>query len=142
MSYRQTIGARVYRFDNLAALLARASPARSGDLLAGVAAESAEERMAARLCLADVPLSRFLQEALIPYEDDEVTRLIIDTHGAPVIDPVWQLLETAYEHFGVFPTLLERDENIPPLAEVLDEVRVIRDLQRRHAAPVHARLSA
>lgn len=68
--------------------------------------------------------------------------LIIDTHGAPVIDPVWQLLETAYEHFGVFPTLLERDENIPPLAEVLDEVRVIRDLQRRHAAPVHARLSA
>ena len=68
--------------------------------------------------------------------------LIIDTHGAPVIDPVWRLLETAYEYFGVFPTLLERDENIPPLAEVLDEVNMIRDLQCRHAAVARTRLSA
>lgn len=59
--------------------------------------------------------------------------LIIDTHGAPVIDPVWQLLETAYELFGVFPTLLERDENIPPLDEVLVEVGMIHALQGRHA---------
>ena len=88
MSYRQSIGARAYRFENLAAVLARASPARSGDLLAGVAAESAEERMAARLCLADVPLSRFLQEALIPYEDDEVTRLILDSHDTAAFAPV------------------------------------------------------
>jgi uncharacterized protein (UPF0276 family) len=61
--------------------------------------------------------------------------LIIDTHGAPVIDPVWQLLGTAYELFGVFPTLLERDENIPPLEEVLEEVGMIHALQARHAAP-------
>jgi uncharacterized protein (UPF0276 family) len=61
--------------------------------------------------------------------------LIIDTHGAPVIDPVWQLLETAYELFGVFPTLLERDENIPALETVLEEVAIIHALQARHAAP-------
>lgn len=70
--------------------------------------------------------------------------LIIDTHGAPVIDPVWQLLEAAYARFGVFPTLLERDENIPPLADVLAEVRLIRELQQKHAsvAPVAARRRA
>ena len=59
--------------------------------------------------------------------------LIIDTHGEAVVDPVWQLLDAAYAHFGVFPTLLERDENIPPLPDVLAEVRHIRALQERHA---------
>lgn len=65
--------------------------------------------------------------------------LIIDTHGEAVIDPVWNLLDAAYAHFGVFPTLLERDENIPPLAEVLEEVEMIRTLQQRHAAVPTAR---
>lgn len=65
--------------------------------------------------------------------------LIIDTHGETVIDPVWQLLDAAYAHFGVFPTLLERDENIPPLAEVMVEVERIRALQQRHAAVPSAR---
>ena len=60
--------------------MAKASPARSGDDLAGVSARSMEERIAAKMCLADVPLKRFLEEQLIPYEDDEVTRLIVDTH--------------------------------------------------------------
>ncbi len=78
--YKQTIGVRTYAFADLKVLLAKASPARSGDDLAGVAAESDEERMAARLCLADLPLTVFLQQALIPYEVDEVTRLILDTH--------------------------------------------------------------
>ena len=59
--------------------------------------------------------------------------LVIDTHGEAVIDPVWQLLDAAYAHFGVFPTLLERDENIPPLEDVLAEVRHLRALQARHA---------
>lgn len=63
----------------------------------------------------------------------EAPDLIVDTHGAAVIDPVWSLLEAAYRRFGVFPTLLERDENIPPLAECLDEVARIRALQARHA---------
>jgi uncharacterized protein (UPF0276 family) len=62
---------------------------------------------------------------------DEADDLKVDTHGAPVIDPVWGLLETAYEHFGVVPTLLERDFNIPPLPELLSEVRHIKTLQTK-----------
>lgn len=60
--------------------------------------------------------------------------IIIDSHGTPVIDPVWRLLDTAYEHFGVFPTLLERDLNIPPLTELLDEVDLIHQAQQKHAS--------
>jgi ethanolamine ammonia-lyase large subunit len=82
MVYRQVIGANSYVFADLRELLARATPPRSGDRLAGVAAESAEQMIAARMALADVPLKQFLNEAVIPYEDDEVTRLIFDTHDA------------------------------------------------------------
>ena len=82
MSYRHTIGARTYGFADLKTLLARASPLRSGDVLAGLAATTAEERVAAQFALADVPLRNFLHEALVPYEQDEVTRLILDTHDA------------------------------------------------------------
>jgi ethanolamine ammonia-lyase large subunit len=82
MQYRYSAGANTYQFSGLKDLLAKATPARSGDYLAGVAAETYAERMAARMCLAEVPLKRFLQELVIPYEDDEVTRLIIDTHDA------------------------------------------------------------
>ncbi|MGH8728926.1 MAG: ethanolamine ammonia-lyase subunit EutB [Burkholderiales bacterium] len=78
--YSHTIDAHRYDFPDLKALLARASAERSGDALAGITAESAEERVAARMTLADVPLSAFLNEALVPYEDDEVTRLILDEH--------------------------------------------------------------
>jgi ethanolamine ammonia-lyase large subunit len=80
MSYRETIGHTTYTFADLKILLARASPFRSGDALAGVAAERYEERVAAQMCLANVPLRNFLQETVIPYEEDEITRLIIDTH--------------------------------------------------------------
>ena len=82
MSYRHTIGLRTYTFADLKTLLARASPLRSGDVLAGVAAATYEERVAAQFALADVPLRDFLQEALVPYEQDEITRLILDTHHA------------------------------------------------------------
>ncbi|MDT3669374.1 MAG: ethanolamine ammonia-lyase subunit EutB [Aromatoleum sp.] len=82
MAYSASIGVRAYRFNDLKDLLAKASPARSGDALAGLAAVSSVERMAARICLADVPLSRFLDEPVIPYESDEVTRLIVDRHDA------------------------------------------------------------
>ena len=71
-----------YTFPDLKCLLAKASPARSGDRLAGIAAETSAERVAAQLALADVPLAAFLNEVVIPYEDDEVTRLIIDSHDA------------------------------------------------------------
>src|SRR5712691_8865128 len=82
MVYRHTIDATTYVFENLRDLLAKATPPRSGDRLAGIAADSAEEMIAARIALADVPLKQFLNETLIPYEDDEVTRLIVDTHDA------------------------------------------------------------
>ncbi|AXK82477.1 ethanolamine ammonia-lyase subunit EutB [Pseudolabrys taiwanensis] len=78
--YSATIGQRRYSFPDLKTLLAKATPLRSGDRLAGLAAETGEERVAAQFALADLPLTRFLDEAVVPYESDEVTRLIIDTH--------------------------------------------------------------
>jgi ethanolamine ammonia-lyase large subunit len=89
--YRQTIGSRSYCFADLATLLARASPRKSGDELAGVAAQNDEERVAARMCLADVALTRFLEEPLIPYEHDEVTRLIFDEHDKSAFVPISDL---------------------------------------------------
>ncbi|HEU4859589.1 MAG TPA: ethanolamine ammonia-lyase subunit EutB [Chitinophagaceae bacterium] len=80
MAYRSTIRNTQYAFDDLKTLLAKASPYRSGDVLAGLAAKSYEERVAAQIALADVPLKVFLNEGLIPYESDEVTRLIVDSH--------------------------------------------------------------
>lgn len=80
MSYKKTIGARTYAFTSLKDLLAKASPGRSGDLLAGIAAESAGERAAAQMALADAYLSDFLREEIVPYDEDEVTRLILDAH--------------------------------------------------------------
>jgi ethanolamine ammonia-lyase large subunit len=82
MIHRHAIDARSYVFDGLRDLLAKATPPRSGDRLAGIAAETAEQMIAARMALADVPLRQFLHEAVVPYEDDEVTRLIIDSHDA------------------------------------------------------------
>ena len=82
MRYETRIGIRSHVFADLREVMAKATPMRSGDALAGVAATSAEERMAARRVLAELPLTIFLDEPLIPYEQDEVTRLIIDTHDA------------------------------------------------------------
>jgi ethanolamine ammonia-lyase large subunit len=91
MGYRHRVGMREYVFADLKTLLARATPLRSGDQLAGLAAETAEERMAARFALAELPLSAFLNEAVVPYEADEVTRLIVDTHDAQAFAPVASL---------------------------------------------------
>jgi ethanolamine ammonia-lyase large subunit len=91
MHFDHTIGAQRHVFNDLKTLLAKASPSRSGDYLAGLAAASEGERMAARMALADVPLSVFLNEALVPYEDDEVTRLILDRHDAQAFQPIASL---------------------------------------------------
>ena len=79
-AHSHSIGGIGYRFPDLKSLLAKATPARSGDELAGIAATSAQERVAAQMTLADLPLATFLSEPLIPYEADEVTRLILDSH--------------------------------------------------------------
>jgi len=91
MAYQYTIRNIVYRFDDLKTLLAKASPYRTGDVLAGICAESYEERVAAQIVLADVPLKTFLEEAIIPYEDDEVTRLIIDSHNVDAFSSISSL---------------------------------------------------
>jgi ethanolamine ammonia-lyase large subunit len=88
MPFAHTIGSRRYCFASLRELLAKATPLRSGDVLAGVAAGSAEERVAAQYALADLPLAHFLSEQVVPYESDEVTRLIVDTHDAAAFAPV------------------------------------------------------
>jgi len=91
VTYRHTIGHTVYTFASLCDLLAKATPPRSGDRLAGIAAESAEQMVAARMALAGLPLKQFLNEAVISYEDDEVTRLIVDMHDAAAFAPIASL---------------------------------------------------
>ena len=89
--YTHVIGTRTHSFRDLRTLMACATPLRSGDQLAGIAAHSAEQRVAAQMALADLPLSTFLNDALVPYESDEVTRLIIDSHDAAAFAPVSHL---------------------------------------------------
>ena len=91
MAYQCVLGEQRYQFQDLKTLMARATPLRSGDCLAGVAAQDAQERVAAQMLLADLPLKTFLNEALIPYETDEVTRLILDSHDTAAFAPVAHL---------------------------------------------------
>ena len=88
MAYKTLIGHQHYVFNDLKTLMAKATPLRSGDQLAGVAAENATERVAAQMALADVPLKQFLTEALISYEQDEISRLIIDEHRSDLFAPI------------------------------------------------------
>ena len=112
MIYRHVIGPRSFVFESLRDLLAKASPPRSGDRLAGVAAETAEEMVAARMALADAPLKQFLLEAVVPYEDDEVTRLIIDTHDASAFAAVSSLTVGAFRDWllsdAATPAVMQR----------------------------------
>ncbi len=91
MRYSTTIEGQVFTFDDLKQVMAFASPARSGDYLAGIGAATSQQRMAARYVLADTPLKQFLNEALVPYESDNITRLIIDSHDAAAFAPVSHL---------------------------------------------------
>lgn len=99
MSFRQTVRNITYQFEDLKTLLARATPPRSGDRLARVAAQSYEERVAAQMALADVPLVTFLTEHLIAYEKDEVTRLIVDMHDAAAFEPINALTVGGFRDF-------------------------------------------
>jgi ethanolamine ammonia-lyase large subunit len=88
MGYKVSLGLHTYQFSDLKTVMAKASPLRSGDCLSGVAALSNEERVAAALVLADLPLKRFLEDQLIAYEDDEVTRVILDDHQPTAFAPL------------------------------------------------------
>jgi len=89
--YHYTLGERRYGFRDLAEVMAKATPSRSGDRLAGVIAATAEERVVAQMILEELPLKTFLNEALIAYEDDEITRLIIDDHDGSAFEPISHL---------------------------------------------------
>ena len=134
MTCSRTVGNVTYQFENLRTLLAKASPARSGDELAGIAAHSAEERVAAQMALADLPLNVFQKEPLIPYELDEVTRLIQDTHDACAFDPIshltvgdfrdWLLTENAT---GDALTAIARGI-MPEMAAAVSKIMRVQDL--------------
>ena len=91
MPFSHTVRGTKHSFADLRTLLAKAAPLRSGDQLAGIAAATAEERVIAQMTLADLPLATFLNEAIVPYETDEVTRLILDTHDRPAFAPIANL---------------------------------------------------
>ena len=91
MGFAHTLNGNTYQFNDLKTLMAKASPLRSGDVLAGVAAANAAERVAAQMALADMPLVHFLTEAIVPYESDEITRLIVDAHDGAAFAAVSHL---------------------------------------------------
>ncbi|MEN9889939.1 MAG: hypothetical protein RLY78_234 [Pseudomonadota bacterium] len=111
--YHHDLGGQRWNFSSLADLMAKATPERSGDHLAGVAAQSAQQRVAAQMALATLPLKTFLTEAVVPYEQDEVTRLIIDGHDATAFAPV------AHLTVGDFRDWLLRDETTPAVLAAL-----------------------
>jgi ethanolamine ammonia-lyase large subunit len=113
MIYRIALDGAGYVFDDIATLLAKASPMRSGDQLAGVAAGSARERVAAQLRLSEVPLAQFLEELLVPYEEDEVTRLIVDRHDAKAFAPIRHLTVGEFRDW-----LLRYETEAETLAEI------------------------
>lgn len=112
-TYAHVIDGTRHVFDDLRTLLACATPERSGDRLAGVGAGSAVQRAAAQMALADVPLGAFLQEALVPYEADEVTRLIVDSHDAAAFAPIAHLTVGSFREW-----LLSDDVDSDVLARV------------------------
>jgi ethanolamine ammonia-lyase large subunit len=111
--WTRKIGARHWAFGSLRELMAKATPRRSGDELAGIAASSAEERVAAQSCLAEVPLRRFLDEPLVPYESDAVTRLIVDGHDAEAFAPIAGLTVGEFRDW-----LLRYETDAPALASL------------------------
>src|SRR5579863_147318 len=150
------MGAR--RFADLKTLLAKATPQRSGDDLAGISAESSEERVAAQMALADLPLATFLSDHLVPYEQDEVTRLIVDEHDAKAFAPVasmcvgefrdWLLSDAAHSDLlvglapGITPEMAAAVSKIMRLQDLVTVAAKIRVITRfRNTLGLPGRLS-
>ena len=115
MKFHLLLGKRTYNFESLKVLLAKASPEKSGDALAGIAATNAEERVAAQMVLADLPLSDFLREEIIPYDDDEVTRIIFDMHDAETFREISSLTVGEFRNWLLLDeTTGERIQQVSP----------------------------
>src|SRR4051812_4833743 len=132
--YSATIGSRRYTFPDIANLLAKASPLRSGDQLAGLAAETGEERVAAQHALADLRLTTFLQEELVPYKSDEVTRLIIDGHDKMAFAPISHLTVGGFRDWllsdeATTPKLIALAPGVTPeMAAAVSKISRLQDL--------------
>ena len=131
---KTTLGSTTYLFADLKELLAKASPLRSADELAGLAATTELERVAARYALADVPLAKFLEEPLVPYDEDEVTRLIHDSHDALAFAPICSLTVGEFREWLLAPTTgieeLERARRgiTPEMAAAVSKLMRLQDL--------------
>ena len=134
MPFRQTVRSFTYQFEDLKTLLAKASPLRSGDQLAGVAARSYQERVAAQMALADLPLRTFLTDHLVPYEKDEVTRLIVDKHNEAAFEPIKSLTVGEFRDYLLSEeTTTRRLRSIatgitPEMAAAVSKIMRIQDL--------------
>jgi len=134
VSYSHTLGSVTHRFGDLKTLLARASPLRSGDELAGLAARTAEERVAAQMTLADLPLSEFRRHLLVPYEADEVTRLIVDELDADALSAIGHFTVGEFRDWLLSPEATP--ENLatlapglmPEMAAAVSKIMRIQDL--------------
>jgi ethanolamine ammonia-lyase large subunit len=142
------VGGHRHTFGSLRELMAKATPHRSGDALAGLGASSAEERVAAQHCLAEVPLRRFLEEPLVPYEADEVTRLILDTHDSAAFAPVASLAVGEFRDWllryetdaaalgalgpGLAPEMVAAVSKLMGNQDLILGGRLVRDIGARH----------
>ena len=132
--YKTVVSRKTYQFKNLKVLMAKATPLRSGDILAGVAANTQEERVAAQMALAEVPLKRFLEEELIPYEKDEVTRLILDSHNKEAFQPIANLTVGEFREYllseNTTTEILQKIKNgiTPEMAAAVSKIMRNQDL--------------
>lgn len=132
--YKHTVNSTVFVFDSLSELMARATPLRSGDQLAGIAAKSYQERVAAQMALSQLPLTEFLNKPLIPYEIDEVTRLICDTHDQENFKKIAHLTVGDFRNY-LLDTKIQKDElNLlqkaitPEMAAAVSKIMSLQDL--------------
>jgi ethanolamine ammonia-lyase large subunit len=134
MAYHSKLHHESFVFNDLKTLLAKASPERSADTLAGIAAENERTRIAAQYALADVPLSHFLEEAVIPYEQDEVTRLIFDSHDKAAFSSIAHLTVGEFRDWLLSHTttsaMLEKIRNgiTPEMAAAVSKLMRVQDL--------------
>lgn len=132
--YKHTVNNIVYVFDTLAELMAKATPLRSGDVLAGIAAKSYKERVAAQMALAEIPICEFLNEPLIPYETDEVTRLIFDSHDKENFKNISHLTVGDFRNYLLDNTIQKEELThiqksiTPEIAAAVSKIMSLQDL--------------